>query len=728
MEIINDTPFTFGMLPGRIYFPEHSLTLMVKGSFGLSHQRSPQTVEDQVFPEGDVFYEGDDEGKGSVFYESDFAYAKTATDCYLVGHCQGAQPAKARRVDFKVGNLHKSLAVFGDRHWTGGNSISQPQPFDAIPLRYEYALGGPGYDANPVGIGATQQQAHGYRLPNIEYPDQMMQSPQARPPVAAFGALNRSWKLRNSKLGTYTNNYVKERWPWFAEDFDWSYFNSAPVDQQAKPFLVGDEPVFVTSMHREHEVFETRLPGLRVRLFVSTSETPEFDYFTEVKTNLDTLWVDMDNLAMRLVWRGWLKVSNDEYPELQHCFVFAEPTTIETPLNVVFERFYDCWQALQDEEEELEEESPQVDRSQQKEKLQQEIAEAKQALRAKLIAMGVEPADVDAAMDKAEAEEEKREAAKPVVKVWSRELFILALEKRRDFSQEDLTAVDFSGLNLTQVKFQEADLTGCNFSQTVLSECDFNLAILPQSNFRSASIINSSFVGTDLFQSDFSGARFDTVVMNGAFADEANFDQVEAFQWAMQEASVSSAFLRGVQAPGSDFSACDFSYSDLSGANLSQSQLSEASIEGCIARQVNFMLADLSELKASEGLDAAGSNFCQITAPASIWEEANLAACNFTYSQMQGANLNKVNLQNADISAADFKQGKFMGADLTTTKAVMINLFEGSFEKAILVQTDLRGANLYGVEFLAADIQNALFESANLHATKLAGQNQGAGA
>ena len=76
MEIINDTPFSFGLLPGRIYFPQHSLTLMVKGSFDLKHQVPPTIAEEQAFPEGDVYYEGDDEGKGSVFYESDFAYAK----------------------------------------------------------------------------------------------------------------------------------------------------------------------------------------------------------------------------------------------------------------------------------------------------------------------------------------------------------------------------------------------------------------------------------------------------------------------------------------------------------------------------------------------------------------------------------------------------------------------------------------------------------------------------
>lgn len=721
MEIINDTPFTFGLLPGRIYFPEHSLTLMVKASFDLQNQRNPQLSEEQAFPEGDVFYEGDDDGKGSVYYESDFAYAKTATDCFLVGHCRGAQPARARRVDFKIGDHLKSVAVFGNRHWTGRNSISEPEPFEAIPLRYEYALGGEGYAQNPVGKGAANQQAQGYPLPNIEYPDQLMQSPQARPPVAGLGAINRGWVARHHKIGSYSANYVKERWPWFPEDFDWSYFNSAPHDQQIKPFLSGSEPIFITSMHPDHEVFETKLPGLRARVFTSTSDTPDMEYFSEVKANLDTVWVDMDNLALRMVWRGWLKVSNDEYPELKHCFVYAEPTTIDTPIHVVFERFHACWQELQDDVEPEEEAvAAKPDNEAQRQQLEQEIAEARQAMRAQLIGMGLDPADIDAAMTAADAEEAKRDAEKPQPKVWNRDLFMLALQKRRDFSEEDLTAVDFSGLTLTGVDFSEADLTGCDFSHSHLQGCQFNQSIMAQAKFTKARLIDCQLLAADLFAADFNQAQLQQVDMSGCFADEAQFQELNAQQWVLAEASVSNADLRGMQAPGADLAATDFSYSNLSGAVLMQCQMAEASIEGCTATQINLMLSDLTELKASEGLNAEGANLCQVVAPGSIWEEANLDSCNLTYSQMQGATLNKVSLRQADISAGDFKGGKFAGADLTGTKAVMINLFEGTLEKAKLINTDLRGSNLYGVEFLDADIQQPLLESANLHASKLA--------
>ncbi len=52
------------------------------------------------------------------------------------------------------------------------------------------------------------------------------------------------------------------------------------------------------------------------------------------------------------------------------------------------------------------------------------------------------------------------------------------------------------------------------------------------------------------------------------------------------------------------------------------------------------------------------------------------------------------------------------------------DVFMGSFEKAILTNTDLCGSNLYGVEFLDSTIEQTKFEFANLKMTKLADYKQ----
>jgi hypothetical protein len=50
LETINQTAFHFAPLVGRLNFPEHSLTLIVKGTFKLSRDGKATPVEEQIYP------------------------------------------------------------------------------------------------------------------------------------------------------------------------------------------------------------------------------------------------------------------------------------------------------------------------------------------------------------------------------------------------------------------------------------------------------------------------------------------------------------------------------------------------------------------------------------------------------------------------------------------------------------------------------------------------------
>ncbi len=129
-------------------------------------------------------------------------------------------------------------------------------------------------------------------------------SPGTKLEPAGFGALGQMWIQRFSKLGSYKGNYVKERWPWFPKDFDWSYFNAAPSDLQVNGYLKGDEKLYFENLHPVHSQYNSQLPGLRVRCFISELNDKKEKLFKEVKMNLDTLWVDMESEKLVLVWRG----------------------------------------------------------------------------------------------------------------------------------------------------------------------------------------------------------------------------------------------------------------------------------------------------------------------------------------------------------------------------------------------------------------------------------------
>ena len=74
MRITNNTPFEIEALPMKGPEDKSFLAVIVKGTFDLVHKGTATISEEQLFPTGDELYSDDDEGDGSHFYGSDFAY------------------------------------------------------------------------------------------------------------------------------------------------------------------------------------------------------------------------------------------------------------------------------------------------------------------------------------------------------------------------------------------------------------------------------------------------------------------------------------------------------------------------------------------------------------------------------------------------------------------------------------------------------------------------------
>ncbi|MCK5453117.1 MAG: DUF2169 domain-containing protein [Calditrichia bacterium] len=359
---------------GRLNFPGHSLTLIIKGTFDLKPGKKIEPSEEQLYPTGDEFYPDDEEMEGSPRYEMDFACFKPQADLLLVGKCHapGKSPVKACRVTFRVGSKSRSLGIFGKRSWKhdviGLGVISEPRPFRTMELRYEKSYGGAEYKKNPVGKGYSRSLdtvgIKGRYLPNIEDPDNLIETSGSHPQPAGFGPLNRMWDLRHSRMGTYKGKYQKERWPWFPEDFDWSHYNTAPPEMQMDGYLRGDEELLFENLHKKHPEYTSHLPGLRVRSFVNKMIDPNSDKtnFMEVPLNLDTLWVDMESEKLVLVWRGWTEILSEDYDEIQHIFLMSEALEEKPQTVVQCNKLFQIALVEQQEELELIPEEPDVTR------------------------------------------------------------------------------------------------------------------------------------------------------------------------------------------------------------------------------------------------------------------------------------------------------------------------------------------------------------------------------
>jgi uncharacterized protein YjbI with pentapeptide repeats len=742
LEIFNRTPFRFAFLAGRVQYPKHSLTLVVKGTFDLRPDDVVVPVEEQPYPTGDEPYD-DDDGSGPPRYENDFAPFKPAADLLLVGNCYPSDgPAPFCRATFRVGRHSKTVQVIGNRRWKGLLARpSEPEPFSEMPIRYERAFGGEQFAPNPIGVGrAPEKDEDGnkvHELPNLENPDRLIRSKGDKPDPVGFGPLGRLWAHRLSKMGTYDDHWKEKRFPGFPKDFDWSHFNAAPEDQHAK-YLRGDEEISLENLHPEISPYVTELPGHRVRCFV------EKESFEEVPMNLDTAWVDMDSEQLVLVWRGVTEIANEEYEDVKNVLIASENvsdarSSLEDNralLAQALEEWRLQWGELEDEEEE--EEVVEASAAEEPEDVPDEEMAALQATLASL-QTDEEPkadpppksaerlAEEKKLLEEIEAQEEPPAEEQPEPE-WSR------VEVERRIAENDpLTGLDFRGLDLTALAAAEADFSSSNLAGVDLAGANLKGAILVGANLEGANLSDC-----ELGEANFAGAKLEKATLVGAKLEDADFTACPMEAADLSSASLTGAILQGAQlqdgtlnevsAKGADFEgatldgarlessefeAANFSGASLKRASFRASSLRDSNWSGVQGQEVLLDDAELTGLRAS-GCDLSHGSLRQINGPESIWEKATLTEADFSYADLEGATFIGAVCDGATFEAADMRFAKFAKASLRDARLTTMNLFQGSLEKADLTGADLSGSNMYGVEFFEARVKKTVTRGTNL--------------
>lgn len=281
------------------------------GTLELAQEPSPVAVADEFLGEP---------GQSSMRVASDIHPEKPGCDLILRGEVRPARPAKAVTVAFRVGELERVARVFGPRFWRrnfGFTKISDPEPFESLPLIWEEAFGGRDTshpDAaehefesrNPVGRGFRAKKSKAeivdQPLPCIEDPADLISSPKDRPAPVGFGFIGRDWAPRVGYAGTYDEAWQNERAPLLPADFDARYFDRAPeglVLPQAPP---AGTPISVRGMGPEADV-ELELPSVDLRAKVLLQDSRHSLDFV-----LQTVLVDTDSLTLELTHGAHLSV------------------------------------------------------------------------------------------------------------------------------------------------------------------------------------------------------------------------------------------------------------------------------------------------------------------------------------------------------------------------------------------------------------------------------------
>lgn len=740
MEIVNRSGMTFGMITGRVYFPGHSLTLVAKGTWDLVRGGTAVPSEEQLLPTGPEPW--DDGGDSpSLRYDSDFAHYKPRADLLVVGTARppGGQPVTRLPVGVRVGQHSKALMVFGDRWWTTGavrSEATDPVPFDQMPLRYENAFGGAGFAWNPVGKGYGEVVSEaGYSvlpLPNVEHPSDRLESPDAVPYPAGFAPIPVEWRERMAKTGTYDDRWLAERWPWFPEDLDWTFFNSAPPDMQVEGFLRGDEEIQLENLDAEHPHFTSRLPGVRVRCFLSENDEPggasggeaeRVASFREVPMSLDTLWIDADARTLVLVWRGVAEVSSEELDEIRHVLLVAQGPGDEA-------------RSLEDHRRELEEHLaaeaaemegvdldalPQGRDEPEPPDEDLEVAASIEGMNEELAAAGLPTVKFPEDDVVPPAEPEAGDDDEPDVRrgPMSREDVAARLAAGETLEEQDLSGTDLEGMDLSGVGLAGAILTGTVLRDARLDGADLAGAILAGAvlagaSLREATLTEADLTGADVSRADLTGADLGGATLEGARLPGARLDDARAVDAILIAADLGGATATGAVLSGADLTGCSLREADFRGADLR-----EACLEGADATSADFSSCALGEFQAGEGADFTGARFREADAPESIWTGSLLTRADLALVNAEGGDFEGADLAGANLAGANLKSARFVKADLTGARLVECNLFEASLEKADLHNADLLGANLYGAELLGARFDGARLDGANLTMTKL---------
>lgn len=326
MMVLHSTPFVGALLSFLDKDGSEGRTALLKATFEIRSDGLLQIAEEQepiCFTDQHI----GDPTSSSMIYPSDGAHRKLATDILVIGgaYAPGGRPTPSFRISLSVGRAQKDIAVFGNRCWTysrfNGVSMSQPSPCTEVPLCWERAFGGeePLRSApdqrqwekrNPIGTGfrltKSKESLDGLALPNLEDPENLIQSWEDKPAPQNMGCVGRSWMPRSQYAGTYDEAWQQERMPIPPQDFDDRFFHAATAGLVYPGYLIGGEAVRAFNLSKA-AIVEFNLPTMHVT-FRGTSRKKTF----QAPGLLDTVAFKFDMHRVILVWRYTYTVSLSE--------------------------------------------------------------------------------------------------------------------------------------------------------------------------------------------------------------------------------------------------------------------------------------------------------------------------------------------------------------------------------------------------------------------------------
>jgi uncharacterized protein YjbI with pentapeptide repeats len=788
MKLVNTQADTlsFGYIVNLTAKDNIRATFIAKASYQLEPSQIHRPFADE--PDllcGDVEFKPN-EGKG-IYYNSDFAPFKPSTDILLqaCAYSPNAKPTVSCQIGVKVGNMAKHLMVWGERVWLnttdGGHIPSDPIPFTRMPVHYGNSYGGPEFDFNRDGKGHynntsnSEQSIVNHPVPNILESNTLISSINQLIKPVGFGPHRYNSAARMSMIGTYDEQWLQKRWPWVPDDFQWNYFNSAPNDQQVEGYLNGDESLKILNLHREHAQLNTRLPGERVRLFLEQANVDNETDFREVSMNLDTLWIDLEQGKVTLVWRGIAPVNSPKLKEINHAYLIREPLAapqqavhqyaadmheiltrsdnedaeldaLEAKKSASADAHFTANMAAMEQEfvgmnlefDELEASSETEDDTLLTPQLRS-IASGKIFLDThsesvtkdtshidkstqKLVGQSEQQAEAEAdtAAQNAAAEETiiemegmAEEANEPDKQVWTAETLQTYLSINRSLHDTNLDGLELVSMDLTGV-----DLSNCQLRNCLIKDTDLSNSTLVGTDFSRTRFERVSLSGAILDDAEFEGSQFHTVNLQRTTLNDSEFSNCTMEMTSLAGCEGVYTIFSDITVMDTDFSNCRLSRCGFTNAIMSRANFTNARLEHCSFTSSNLVEARFERSKVtasqfSEGTDFSQAYFAFTDCTNTQWEDCTFDGITISESVLDNARLESCSLRQASVQATSLIDCDLNSTHIEDSILNNNNFLRASFEHARLKRVDFGTSNLYQSSFLFASMGEVDFRNAN---------------